>query len=139
MEQLRSGGLVLSDCLSFSGEEGGSISLTGTVQCVGGLQISVIKNLSILDGEGLDAVVQTDVYAYNAWVPGHFNLLRHDNMHAQPGHPDAHHRHEFDWRSGAELPGSPRHVGAAGWPTLADFIQEIADWYWAHRDELARP
>ena len=79
-------------------------------------------------------------YAYNASVRGHGNFLRHDNAHAYPGHPDQHHRQEFDWHTGEELRGFPLWVGTeGGWPTLGDFIEEVCEWYWEHRNELPEP
>lgn len=56
MEQLRRGGFVLSDDLTFTSLRG-SILLEGTIECQGGIRITVLKRLAILEGEGADALV----------------------------------------------------------------------------------
>lgn len=55
------------------------------------------------------------------------SLFRYDNVHAHPGHPDAHHRHSFD-AEGNEM-GRSEHVGERGWPTLSEVIEEVHQWW----------
>lgn len=142
MEQFYSSGFVCSDTLVWAAIPG-ALTLVGEIGCKGNIVIAVEKLIALVDRHGdpddLDVEVQTVRYAYNASVRGHGNILRHDNIHAHPGHPDSHHRHEFDWSTGEELEGFPRWCGADGWPTLGDFIQEVSDWYWKHRDDLPEP
>lgn len=138
MEQFYSAGFVCADTLEWSADASG-LKLEGEVGCKGDIVISVFKLIAIVQPDDLNPTVQTFRYAYNASVRGFSNLLRHDNAHPYPGHPDQHHRHEFDWKTGAEASGSPQWVGSAGWPTLGDFIQEVADWYWKHRESLPAP
>jgi hypothetical protein len=135
MEHFRSSGFVVTDSLAFTITPSG-VLLDGEISCLGRIVIGVRKTLVVLDGEGNDSIVQTATYAYNAWVGGFFNFLRHDNSHTHPGHGDAHHRHVFDWRTGDHKAGSPSWCGEEGWPVLGDFIQEVSDWYWEHLDEL---
>lgn len=93
---------------SFSPRE---IFLRGEIACRGGIVVTVGKTMTVKED-----LVQTVAYAYNAHLRGHGNILRHDNAHARPGHPDDHHRHTLDPWAEEELPGSSEWVGEAGWP-----------------------
>lgn len=137
MEQFYSTGFVCVDTLAWEAVAG-DLKLKGEIGCKGNIVIDVFK-LFTVGPEDENPFIQTYRYAYNASMRGYNTFLRHDNAHPFPGHPDQHHRHEFDWRTGEETPGSPRWVGVAGWPTLGQFIQEIADWYWKHRESLPAP
>jgi len=64
--------------------------------------------------------------------------MRYDNWHPHGGHPDEHHKHDFDWRTGQE-PYSPRWIGVAGWPTLSEFIEEVMGWYYRNITGLPHP
>jgi hypothetical protein len=142
MDHFYLSGFVCSDTLAWEAVPGALI-LRGEIGCKGDIVIGVFKLIAVVDPDGdldnFNVEVQTIRYAYNAFVRGAGNLLRHDNAHAQPGHPDSHHRHEFDWQTDQELDGFPRWCGIDGWPTLGDFIEEISVWYWKHREELPRP
>ncbi len=131
-------GFVASDTLVWT-TYAGAITLKGELGCRGNIVIRVSKTLEVLDGEGQDALVQTVEYSYNASVRGHGTFLRVDNAHVHPGHRDAHHLHREDWRTKAELPGSPEWIGVDGWPTLGGFIQMVDDWYWSNRSQLPEP
>jgi len=142
MDELVRAGFVQRDTLSFTPVSGGFI-LEGEIACLGEIVITVLKFIDVVeDGERddlADALVQTREYNYNASVRGHGNILRHDNAHPHPKHADDHHVHEYDWKTNKQLPGSPKWVGAQGWPSLAQFIRTVHDWYCAHRDELPNP
>ncbi len=135
-------GFVLSDSLEWEVTPG-FITLVGEIGCLGNIVVRVHKILRLVDArstvDDADCEVQTMRYAYNAFVRGHGNILRHDNIHPHPGHPDSHHRHECEWRRGEEDEGRVVYCGFEGWPTLGEFIQKIADWYWEHREELPEP
>lgn len=139
MQGFRDRGFVQSDTLEHAFLGGGFIQISGEIACSGRIVLAVNKFMEVLDGEGLDTRVQTFQYAYNASVRGQGNLLRYDNVHAHPGHPNEHHRHDYDWRTGEELHGSPFWVGEPGWPTLSQFMEEVESWYWEHREELPEP
>lgn len=138
MDGFRSSGFVGEDSLEFSFLEAGLLAIKGEISCLGNTVISVNKTLVILEDE-TDPLVQTVLYAYNASVRGRNSFLRHDNIHRYPGHADEHHRHEFDWKTGKHLPGSPSWVGSDGWPTLGKFMEEAESWYWRHKGELPKP
>lgn len=139
MDQFRAGDFVGEDTMAFEFEVAGFLTITGEISCLGNIVVRVEKNLAITEDGTPDPLVHTVDYAYNASVRGHGNILRHDNLHSYPGHNDAHHRHEFDWRTGDDLPGSPSWVGADGWPTLSEFLEDVQQWYWQHRHELPEP
>jgi hypothetical protein len=132
IEQLRASGFLLRETLVFTALPG-TLTLEGEVVCKRGIVVRVYKTLEVLEGEGDDALVQTVRYAYNAHIAGHGTFLRVDNAHSHPGHPDAHHRHDGNWRTGEE---SVVWVGKEGWPTLGAFFAMVEDWYWEHCDEL---
>lgn len=139
MDAFRSSSFVGEDSMELRFLEAGLLTIQGEISCLGNIVIRVGKTLAILDDGEPDPPVQTILYAYNASVRGRNSFLRHDNAHAYPGHFDEHHRHDFDWKTGENLPGSPSWVGADGWPTMSEFIEEVRDWYWKHKDELPSP
>lgn len=143
MEKPRASGFVGADTLSFEELAGAAgVFLSGEIACKGQIVISVEKFLAVLEGEGPTALVQTEWYSYNVFVRGWHNILRYDNQHPRllyPGHPDPHHKHEFDWRSGEENRDSPKWVGEEGWPTLGEVIREVERWYWQNRSDLPEP
>ena len=138
MAQAIASGFVREQTLTFEKLEG-LYTLRGEIACLGNIVITVNKTIEILESDGDDDFVQTLTYSYNASVRGAKSFLRNDNAHPHDGHCDSHHRHDLDWRTEANLPGSPHWVGEGGWPTLGQFIEAVADWYWSHRDELPEP
>lgn len=139
LAQLMREGFVCTDGLEFVAEpESGTVQLRGNLACLGGIVIAVDKLLAILDA-GEDPQVQTDVYKYNVSVAGAFNVFRYDNAEHYSEHPDVHHRHDFNWRTGDELSSSPRWVGAEDWPRLDEVIREARDWYYDNRPDLPEP
>jgi len=138
MEGLRASGFVNGDNLIT--EVGPyRVTIEGEIACLGGIVVNVLKTLEVLRGEGLDAVVQTVTYAYNASVRNGFNVFRYDNLHRFKGHPDSHHKHTYDWLTGEEVAETPEPVGAEGWPSLTDVIVEAQKWHGDHYDELENP
>lgn len=139
MGRLRGEGFIEHDSLTFSSEFAGFVQLSGQIACRGNIVITVEKDLRVLrDGDPDDPLVQTCRYNYNASVQGYGTIMRFDNA-GHHGFVDRHHRHDYDWRSSVELPGSPRHVGAAAWPTLGQFIRLVAEWYWTNSSALPEP
>lgn len=115
------------------------IMLSGEIACMGNIVIAVEKFLDILSGSGDNATVETCWYSYNASIRGYGNIFRYDNQHEdsrRSGHLDAHHKHEFDWQTGEECPGSPFWIGQEGWLTLGEALQEIQDWYYQNLAQL---
>jgi hypothetical protein len=127
----------------------GRILMIGDIGCLGNITISVEKYLrvvtphasaeQVLDGDH-DIEVETLVYSYRAGVRGHGTILRVDNNHTHEwlGHADEHHAHHCDWRSDDDV-GRIEWLGADRWPTLGDFVRQVMDWYYEHREELPEP
>lgn len=136
MDQMRTKGFVGEDTLELEDIGADLLVMSGEIACLGGIVVRVEKYLEVLEGEGDDALVRTVEYKYNAFVRGHNNLLRYDNSHSFPGHADPHHKHEYDWRTGRQLPGFPAWVGEDHWPTLGAVLEELELWYWGNREVL---
>jgi len=136
MQKFRADYFVGNDTLEFAKARDNGLALVGAIGCLGRIIISVDKEFKVTHGDDGKPWVQTDTYSYNAYIQGKGTFLRWDNVHAHPGHYDAHHRHEYDWKTGTEHRDSPIWVGADNWPTLGQVISEVANWYWEHRTEL---
>lgn len=135
MSKLRRSGFVGPDSLTWTFLSG-HIELSGEIGCLGNIVIAVSKTLKIHSGDDRsDWVVETIRYAYNASVRNHGNIMRYDNAHVHTGHLDAHHRHQFNWRTDTAV-GVPEWIGSAKWPTLAQFILEVEDWYYENQSAL---
>ncbi|MBN8609164.1 MAG: hypothetical protein J0L92_01165 [Deltaproteobacteria bacterium] len=135
MDSFRERGFVGDDTLEWVAEPG-LLHLCGYISCLGGIVIDVRKTLSVQSLDD-DPQVQTEYYAYQAWVRGHHGILRYDSTHPHDGHLDEHHVHYFDWRTDEQT--ALRWVGAAEWPTLGQVIEEVERWYWESRDTLPAP
>ncbi|MEH1918012.1 MULTISPECIES: hypothetical protein [unclassified Nostoc] len=117
------------------------IRLKGQIGCQGKILITVDKFLDILDNSGNNRLVQTFSYSYNASVQGFGNIFRYDNLDdyfvVNSGHPDNHHRHNFNWCVNQQKWQDLTWVGYDNWPTLGKVITELQEWYWDNKDELA--
>jgi hypothetical protein len=106
----------------------------GRLRCRGGIEIHVERLQRSFFKKGL-RWVETVEYKYQVIqrrADQTIELVRYDNQHTQPGHPDAHHRHRFD-EFGVEIE-PPEHVGRGGWPNLGKVLDE-AHAYWRGQDE----
>ena len=133
-------GFIGSDTLAIE-RFGPNIYLGGQVGCLGGIIVSVMKKIAILNHEP-DPFVQTEMYSYNASIAGRGSIFRYDNQHPDnlhPGHQDPHHKHLFDWKSSEELEGSPIWLGETAWPTLGEVMEELRTWHSDHYASLPRP
>lgn len=103
----------------------------GVLVCVDGFEIHVKKEQAVRYRDGRPEV-RTVYYSYHVLQRtdvGVRNLVRYDNAHEPPGHPTRHHRHHKMDAGAADLE-PPEHVGAAGWPTLGDVVEEAYRlWY----------
>lgn len=144
MGQLRATQFVGADSLQWVAQPS-LLLLLGEIGCLGGIGITVEKYLAIVTPHATpddvlagdhDIVVQTMQYAYHAQIRGHGMILRYDNNHPWPQHADDHHVHRGDWRDATNNAGRVEWVGEDKGPTLGDVIREVADWYYAHHDEL---
>lgn len=96
----------------------------GVLRCLDGIEIHVERYQASTFRKGARRV-QTVLYKYHV-IHRHQGradeVVRYDNVHTQPGHPDAHHRHRFD-ADGVEIE-PPEHVGRRGWPNLGQVLDE---------------
>ncbi|NJK29085.1 MAG: hypothetical protein HC790_11090 [Acaryochloridaceae cyanobacterium CSU_3_4] len=116
--------------------------MIGEIGCLGNIIISVNKKMSILHYAGKIPVVETKRYSYNVSVRGGYNLFRYDNTHTEgryPGHPDDHHKHEYDFITGRPLHQIPKWIGADNWPHLGSVIGEAQVWYWENQKLITDP
>lgn len=134
MEQFKGLGFVGAETLEFINDLPGVVTLQGEISCLGNIIITVDKYLTILEGDGDNAMVETFQYSYNVSVRNEGNIFRYDNSHDREGHSDRHHKHEFDGES-----EEVRWIGADHWPTLGQVLEETQNWYWLKREHLKSP
>lgn len=140
MDQMRSKGFVGGDTLQFDFLTGENLLIiSGKIACLGPIVVTVVKYLHVLEREGRSDYVQTFEYHYNFSVENTGNILRYDNDHKYPGHPDEHHKHHYDYRTGKQTRWPPEWKGQDNWPTLGDAMQEIERWYYENLDNLPDP
>lgn len=146
MAQLRETQFVGADTLDIVAWPS-RLLMVGDIGCLGDIRISVEKYLRVLTPDATpddvikgdhEIIVQSYIYSYRAGVCGHGTIVRIDNNHSWPGHTDEFHIHHCDWRSDDDV-GRVEWVGEDNWPTLGEFIRDVASWYYEHRDELPRP
>jgi hypothetical protein len=108
------------------------LTIKGPVYCQGDLVIHVEKTLDINDRHQ----VRGRQYRYQVQFtdPPIREIFRYDNAHRYPGHPDAFHRHAFNTQTWKAL-FPPEHIGRENFPTLSDVINEVEQWWIAHRDD----
>jgi hypothetical protein len=130
-------GFIGEHTLWFESSKSGLIYLKGEIACPGQILIATEKTLKPIQGSGESRLVQTVRYQYNVSVRGEGNVFRYDNLHSRPGHPDDHHRHDFDWKRPSEKgEGKVTWVGECGWPTMDEVIEEAKVWYLKNKTEL---
>lgn len=104
------------------------VAWTGELICADGIEIHVSKRQSSWLRSG-QRWVRTESYSYQVLqrLEGRErNVFRYDNS-PHHDHQDPHHRHDYDV-NGVEF-GRPEWVGAHGWPTLGDVLDEAYRWW----------
>lgn len=114
------------------------VRLRGKLSCQGGLDLHV----DITFERDLHDQVRGRLYRYHAQFD-HVRfarlplrqIFRYDNDHAyeREGHPDAFHKHIFSDRTWREI--EVVHIGRENFPTLAEVIDELYQWWLEHRDD----
>lgn len=108
-----------------------SVVWDGILYCADAVEIKVEKRQEVRLRAGRLEVRTVD-YSYHAYhridARRVRNLVRYDNSHPRPDHPDDHHKHEYDEH------GQDRvvHVGEDEWPTLGQVIDEVHAWWFAN-------
>jgi hypothetical protein len=110
-----------------------SVFLDGTIRCLGEIQIEVEKDIAMLSGVGLKALVQTRSFRYHAWIKNGNNILRYESACDHRALP---HKHNFD-TFGSGLETSVTEIETSvGVPTLGAVIRELQRWHDSHRQRL---
>jgi hypothetical protein len=105
----------------------------GSLACIDGIEI-LVERYQRCTFRGGRRYVETLFYKYEVLQRRDgrtIEIVRYDNVHLQPGHPDAHHRHRFDSQGNEIEP--PEHLGRAGWPNLGQVLDQ-AHAYWRGKD-----
>ncbi len=134
MQQFIREGFVILDGLVLETLDN-SILIYGTIVCLGRIYIDVKKELSILSGEGADAMVQTVDYSYNAVLTNVGNILRYDSPHLD--HNQEHHVHRYDVLNGDKKGRVEFIYDEEQRPTLGEVIREVEEWFYKHYEELS--
>jgi len=128
MDRFRRDGLIGHDTIE-SVWFGPTMIIAGEIALKGRIVITVLKFLASCNDDPHNPMVQTYRYSYNVSVQGRGTIFRYDNQHLREEHSDPHHKHTFDWNARSETDSSPDCVGAHGWPTLSEVIEEAITWH----------
>ena len=122
-------GFILENTLTIASTGNRLILMKGSLPCLGEIRLDVEKLLKVVEGTGMNALVRTVEYRYNASI---FlgNIFRYDSPH--PDHNQFHHVHRFDV-FGGDFEGT---IGRSDWPHLGDVIDELEEWHYANYDRL---
>lgn len=121
MARFHADGFVRHDDLAFVPVGGGTIRLSGTIECERQIVLEVTKFLTIVGGAGATSLVQTSWYKYRATERGR-DRFRYCSPH--PAHRPHHHKHVHD-ANGDEDQSKLITFGNDDWPTLGAVIQEL--------------
>ncbi len=115
------------------------VRFTGVIPCHDGIEIHVDQ---ILERDSTDRV-RPSFYRYHVQfrvpvdieplAPRVVNILRYDNAHPYPDHPDPFHKHLF---TSVGKPAGVEHIGREHFPTLRNVIDEVFEWWKERRDRL---
>ena len=133
---LNRGTFVTADRLSLDAIGSRHLQVTGVVECINGIHISVKKDLVILEGAGVNAVVKGTAYSYNVVIGKLGVLLRYDSPHWT--HNLEHHVHRYAVLEG-DVDGSVELLpDEEDRPHPVDVIAEVEAWYYENLDEVIR-
>ena len=111
----------------------GTLRIHGDLLCSGGLLLHVDKYFDFGDGNRIQGY-RYRYHAQFAKLPLR-QIVRYDNDHlyAREGYPDAFHKHVFSNRTWREV--EVVHIGRDNFPTLAEVIDELYQWWLENRDD----
>lgn len=108
--------------------------LEGAVLCLDGICLDVQKQISVLDGQGHTAWVQTTQFTYQAWLRGGGTIFRYCSPH---GHRPYVHKHIYNpFGDGHELQVLELRTEDEI-PTLREVIEELRTWHGQNITRLA--
>jgi hypothetical protein len=140
MEDHESTGFVLpnGNRLQFSDYGDSLFLITGDIQCLGAIVVTVFKVLMAVDGEPPDPRVMTIGYSYNVRVQGLGNIVRYDSPHAPTHHP-FHHVHRYDvFAEPKDEEGTVRKIEEGDQPTIGELLTELEDFYYQNIERLPK-
>jgi hypothetical protein len=133
MASLSDGGFVVEDQTDFSfGPD--VVLLTGQIVCLSGITVDVLKIIGVRSGKGANAVVQTDLFRYQAWVRGENGIFRYCSAH---NHRPYAHKHVYDTFDRTIEPACLELRTEDEVPTLLEVIEELQGWHYANASRLA--
>lgn len=134
MADLVDEGFVIEDRTEFTFLSK-AILLRGPVICLDWITLDVDKEISVLDGRGNTARVQTTRFRYQAWVRGVHNILRYESPHEHRPRP---HKHVYNtFGDGRELEVLDLE-GEDDVPTLGEVVRELQAWHAENAARIAR-
>lgn len=132
MTALLSEGFVIEDQCNFTFLPS-LILLQGAIVCLDGLTLEVEKEIAILEGRGLTALVQTRRFRYHAWIRGRHNVFRYESAHEHRPHA---YKHVYDpFRNGSETEIIDLTEESLI-PTLGEVIRELQRWHEEHAVQI---
>lgn len=134
MQKWLRSGFVGADTCAFSDLGDGYLTLEGTIECAAGLlYIDVWKRILILEGQGPNALVQTEDYSYGVILKGKGTVFRYDAPH--DGHRPHHHVHRSPVLDNPEIE-TIEEIDGDTWPTLGEVIDQLSDWYYKNYNRI---
>ncbi len=135
MEKYKKSGFVRSDDLTFDRSPEGYVALSGRIECVGWIYISVSKRLTLVGSEAADPMIRRERYSYSVVLEGMGNILRYDGPHK---HRPVHHVHSYDPFE-STVPATITELTYDNeQPTLGQVIAKAEGWFYDNVDELVR-
>ena len=131
---LAEGFVVENDCAFDFPPRANFFVLSGAIHCLGNITLSVTKVIGFTKGSGMTGLVKTTDCSYNACIAQECNIFRYDYPHLD--HRASYHKHVFDpFDEGREMEILDLgHEDA--FPTLAEVLRELHDWYDKNADRL---
>lgn len=111
----------------------GLVTLTGRVHCLGGIELCVLKQIDVLQGQGAMPVVQRSTYNYHAQFLNGPYIFRYDSP---VDHRPFHHKHVFDPLSSRKELRIDRIDDIGQTPTMGDVLTELQRWYWENASQI---
>jgi hypothetical protein len=131
MRDLLAEGFVVEDQCEFTFLPS-VILLQGPIVCLDGLILEVEKEIAVLSGRGMTALVQTRKFRYHAWARGVHNILRYESAHDHRLYP---HKHLYATFGNGRETEVVDLTAEGSIPTLGEVIREMHQW---HQENASR-
>jgi len=132
MAELLREGFVVNDRCAFTFFPS-VVLLQGTIACLDDITLEVEKEIAVLKGRGMTALVQTQMFRYHAWVRGAHNIFRYESAHE---HRPRAHKHVYDtFGDGLEIEVLDL-LDEERIPTLGEVVRELQVWHQNHARQI---